>query len=153
MNDIDSDWMLRHARWMQRLGALLFLAGLFNGFFVHSQALPGVVLAAHLVALMSGTFLIAIGVLWPKLRIGYRTSLIGLSLAAYGFYCGWILYLIAGLSGVGGMFPLAAGAARGTPLQEGLIGIAFATAALAMIGFCALVLWGLRGHAQRGAGQ
>jgi (hydroxyamino)benzene mutase len=153
MNDVDSDWMSRHARWMQRLGVLLFLFGLFNGFFVHAQALPGVVLAAHLVALMSGTFLIAVGLLWPKLRLGYRASLIGFSLAAYGFYGGWLLYLVAGVSGVGGMFPLAAGPARGTPSQEGLMGIAFATVAIAMIGFCAFLLWGLRGHARRGAGQ
>lgn len=153
MNDVDSDWMLRHARWMQQLGVLLFLLGLFNGIFVHAQALPRVVLAAHLVALMSGTFLIVVGLLWPKLKLGYRTSLIGCSLAVYGFYGGWTLYLVAGVSGVGGMFPLAAGSARGTPSQEGLIGIAFATVAVAMIGFCVLVLWGLRGHAQRDPAQ
>jgi len=75
---------------MQRLGVLLFLLGLFNG---------------------------------------YRTSLIGLSLAADGFYGGWLLYPVAGVSGVGGMFPLTT------------------------IGSCAFVIWGFRGHAQRGAGQ
>lgn len=151
MKDLDSDWLWRHARWVQRSGVLLFLLGLFNGFVVHTQALPGVVLAAHLVALMGGTFLIAIGLLWSRLGLSRRASLAGIWLAVYGFYGGWLLYLLAGVAGIGGMFPLAAGPVQGTAAQEGFLGIAFATAAVAMVGLCGLILWGLRGSGQRGA--
>lgn len=151
MKDLDSDCLLRHARWIQRSGVLLFLLGLFNGFFVHTQAVPDVVLAAHLVAIMGGTFLIAIGLLWSGLRLSRRASGAGCWLAVYGFFSGWLPYLLAGVAGIGGMFPLAAGPAQGTAAQEEFMGIACATAAMAVIGLCALILWGLRGSRRQDA--
>jgi hypothetical protein len=44
------------------------------------------------------------------------------------------------------MVPLAAGGARGTALQEGLIKVLLTSAALSLIGFASTLLWGLRGR-------
>jgi hypothetical protein len=54
------------------------------------------------------------------------------------------MYIVAAAIGAGGMFPLAAGGTRGTPLQEGLVTGAFAAVAAAMIATCVILLWGLR---------
>ncbi len=145
----EGKWMKNfgHARWLQRAGVLLFLLGLLNGFIVHQQPLPRVALEAHVIALMSGIFLFALGLAWPRLRFGSALSRIGLALAVYGFYAGWMIYLVAGISGIGGMFPLAAAGLRGAALHERMVSLALASAALAMIALCVLLFWGLRGRA------
>ena len=147
MSEADNHWLSRHARWLQRSGVTLFLLGLLNGFVVHQPVLPRVVLEAHVIALMSGIFLIAIGIVWSRLRFGRALSRVGVGAALYGFTAGWLVYLVAGITGTGGMFPLAAGGVRGSALYEGLVSMALASAALAMIGLCVLLLWGLRGRA------
>ncbi|MBN2007821.1 hydrogenase [candidate division KSB1 bacterium] len=127
-----------------QLGLLLFLFGLFNGFLISSQLLPKVVRAAHLLALMGGTFLIAIGLLWPRLRLSLRLLRLNFALAIYGFYGGWLLYLIAGMFGLGAMFPIAADGVRGPETVEFALSTTFGTVALAMIWLCGSLIWGLR---------
>ena len=140
-----------HATPLIGAGVLLFLLGLFNGLLVHFTTVPRVTLAApaqalaaHLVALMSGTFLIAVGLLWPRLRLSSMASLFGVALALYSFYGGWIFNLLAGLWGAASVLPLSAAAAHGSAFQESLIGNGLFTVAVGMIAFCLLVLWGLR---------
>lgn len=140
-----------HASPLIGAGVLLFLVGLFNGLFVHFMTVPGATLAApaqalaaHLVALMSGTFLIAVGLLWPRLRLSRMGSLAGVALALYSFYAGWAFNLLAGIWGAASVLPLSAGGAHGSTFQESLIGTGLFTVAVGMIVFCLLLLWGLR---------
>jgi len=140
-----------HATPLIAAGVSLFLLGLFNGLLVHFTTVPRVTiaapaqaLAAHLVALMSGTFLIAVGLLWPRLRLSRMASLFGVALALYSFYAGWAFNLLAGIWGAPSVLPLSAAAAHGSALQESLIGTGLFTVALGTIAFCLLVLWGLR---------
>jgi (hydroxyamino)benzene mutase len=134
-----------------RSGVVLFLLGLLNGLVVHALTVPRIVLAApsqalaaHLVALMSGTFLIAVGLVWPRLRLSRMAARLGFAAALYGFYGGWILNFLAGIWGAASVLPLSAGGAGGTAFQESLIGTGLTTVAIAMIGFCCLLIWGLR---------
>ena len=50
-------------------GVLLFLFGLLTGFVIPSFRSPRIGLSAHLTGVQSGTFLIAFGLLWPKLML------------------------------------------------------------------------------------
>src|SRR3954454_24817010 len=56
-------------RRLLRHGIVLFLLRLVTGRLVQSLALPRVGLASHLQGVMNGTFLVALGLLWPHLRL------------------------------------------------------------------------------------
>jgi hydroxylaminobenzene mutase len=55
-------------------GLVLFVAGLAIGFVVKSLPNPRAALTAHLNAVQSGTFLIALGLLWPQLAVWPRAA-------------------------------------------------------------------------------
>src|SRR4051795_4821274 len=59
----------RLGRSLLRHGVVLFLLGLVTGRLVHSLALPRMGLASHLQGVMNGTFLVALGLVWPHLRL------------------------------------------------------------------------------------
>ena len=53
--------------------------------------------------------------------------------------------MLAAVWGAGSsMLPIAAGPARGSALQEGIIAVGLRTAAVSLIAAATLVLWGLR---------
>ena len=140
------DPIMHHSKHLIRSGVMLVLFGLLTGFFVHGLALPLLGVAAHLIGIIGGIFLIAGGAAWPRLRLSRSASLAGSWMGIYGFYATWAVYVLAGAWGAGGMFPLAAGQTRGTALQEGIIAGVMVTVALALVGMCILLIWGLRGH-------
>ncbi len=55
-------------------GLAMFVFGLALGFFLKSFPNPRAALSAHLNAVQSGTFLIALALLWPKLAIWPRLA-------------------------------------------------------------------------------
>ena len=55
-------------------GLAMFVFGLALGFFLKSCPNPRAALSAHLNAVQSGTFLIALALLWPKLAIWTRLA-------------------------------------------------------------------------------
>ena len=68
-------------------GLLLFFLGLPLGFVVHSLPNQRVALSAHLNAVQSGTALMVLGLLWPRIRLSPRlaaATATGLSLAFWG---------------------------------------------------------------------
>jgi hypothetical protein len=125
------------------------LLGLLTGFTVDGLAAPLLGVGAHLVGLIGGIFLVAAGLLWPRLALNRIGSAAGSWMAAAGLYGTWAVYLLAGAWGAGGMFPLAGRGARGSVIQEGIIMGAMMAIALSLIGTCALMLWGLRGRPGR----
>jgi len=137
---------MQEARRMIRLGVLLLLLGLLTGAIVPALAVPRLGVSAHIVGVSGGAFLVVFGLLWPQVRLGPGASRLGLALAVYSFYGGWLMPLLGGLWGAGTtILPFAAGAARGTPFQEGFIAAGLITSAVAIVTLCLLVLWGLRG--------
>lgn len=158
-----SAWRARQGRGLIQSGILLFLLGLLNGFFVHAAAFPLLARSAHLVALMSGIWLTALGAAWPMLGIARFASGIAFVLALYSAFLGWFAYLLAAFWGAGGMFPLASGSFKGTPTEERIIHGGLTTVAVAFITLCVMLLVGLRnfrthdrkrnGHAVRGEHQ
>jgi hydroxylaminobenzene mutase len=68
-------------------GLLLFFLGLPLGFVVHSLPNQRVALSAHLNAVQSGTALMVLGLLWPRIKLSPRLAAVtatGLSLAFWG---------------------------------------------------------------------
>jgi len=137
-----------HACGILRLGVVLFLLGLLTGVAIPAFSVPRLGLSAHISGVLGGLVLIVIGLVWPQLRISSRASRTGFGLAAYSFVVAWLMPFLAAVWGAGaGMLPFAAGNARGTAFQEGVIAVGLTTVALTVIVLFALLLWGLRGAA------
>src|ERR1700679_2132861 len=88
-------------------GVLLFLIGLLTGFAIPRCRSPRLGLSAHLTGVQSGTFLIALGLLWPKLTFAPSWS----DVLAYGtsvsLYMVWLSLLLAATFGAGRGLPIA----------------------------------------------
>lgn len=130
---------------MLQLGILLFLLALLVGLAVPAFAVPRLGLSAHLLGIMQGMFLIIAGLLWAKLRLTRSMSRLGFCLVVYGCFAAWTANVLAGAWGAGNsMLPIAAGQARGSALQEGIITVCLRTAAVSLITAATVIAWGLR---------
>lgn len=124
---------------MALAGVVLFLFGLLNGFIISLGRSPRLGLSAHLTAVQSGTFLIAISLLWP--HIGFSSPW-GETIAwvlSVSLYLLWLALLFAGLLGAGRGLPIAGGGIETTAshqravsalLVAGIAGTTLATAAV-----------------------
>jgi hydroxylaminobenzene mutase len=102
-------------------------------------------LASHVEAVMNGIFLLVIGAIWQRLRLGIRPQRIALWLLAYGTFANWATTLLAAIWGAGEpMMPLAAAGHAGTSAQEALIAFGLISLSVAMLAVCPILLWGLR---------
>ena len=130
---------------MLQFGAVLLLFALVIGLAIPALAVPRLGVAAHVNAVVGSLFLFALGLLWPQLRLSARALRLAFWLAPYSFFVASLMPLLGGTWGAGNtMLPLAAGTARGTAFQEGVIATGLVTAAVAVITLCVLLLLGLR---------
>jgi hydroxylaminobenzene mutase len=134
----------RIAHRLVQLGVLLFLLGLLVGFAVPALANPRMGLASHLEGVMNGLFLMALGLMWPKVALSERLQTIGFGLAAYGAFANLAATFLAAAWGAGEMMPLAAGDRVGGAGQEAVIRVLLVSLSLADVVVCVLVLVGLR---------
>jgi len=138
----------RQGHRLLQAGILLFLFALLAGLAVPGFAVPRLGLSAHLLGIMQGIFLMVAGLLWPKLRLPRAMSSVGPWLAIYGCFAAWAANVLAGVWAAGNpMLPMAAGQARGSVLQEGIIAIILRSSAVSLIAAAILILWGLRAFA------
>jgi len=152
MNDVKKDASepvncnLEQGRRLLRWGMTLFLIGLFTGFIIPLMENPRMGLSSHLEALMNSMFLILLGLIWPKLRLGARLRFVAFWMAIFGTYTNWGTTFAAGIVGAGErMMPMASAGYQGSDFQELLIMIGLVSLALAMVTTSILVLFGLRG--------
>jgi hydroxylaminobenzene mutase len=127
-----------------QLGIVLFLFGLLTGFAIPMLANPRMGLSSHLEGVLNGMFLLALGLLWPRLRLGRAASATTYWLAIYGTFANWAATLLAAAWGAGRTMPIAGGGLQGAPGQEAVIFGLLMSLSLAVIVVCGLVLWGLR---------
>lgn len=133
-------------RCMLRAGALLFLLGLLGGLMLPLMENPRMGLSSHLEGIINGIFLLVLGLLWARLRLGPLQQALLFWFALYGAYVNWLVTLLAGFWGAGAaMMPIAGGAHDGSGWQEALIGFGLLSLSLGMLVASALLLWGLRG--------
>ena len=143
----------RLGRRLLQLGIVLFFLGLLTGFAVPMTANPRMALSSHLEGVLNGVFLLILGVIWERLRIGTTSARIAFWLLAYGTFANWATTLLAAIVGAGeAMMPISAAGYTGTSAQEILITVGLLSLSLAMLVVCPIVLWGLRGPGQHVAG-
>jgi (hydroxyamino)benzene mutase len=92
---------------LARHGAILLLLGMLTGFVIRGFHNRGAGDTAHLVGLMGGYGLIAIGLIWPKLDLGRFWSGAGAWITAVSLYLNWlgVLFLALGSGRNGSAIP------------------------------------------------
>ena len=134
----------RQGHRLLQIGVALFLLTSFEGFVIPSLAAPRLGLSAHSLMALLGVLLIAVGLLWPKLR-GVATLRLAFWTLVYSSLAIVAAYLLGAIWGAGNStMPLAAGTAHGSDFQEAVIKVvAYPSAPTGIISF-ALIFWGLR---------
>jgi hydroxylaminobenzene mutase len=122
-------------------GVLLFLLGLFTGFAIPRCRSPRLGLSAHLTGVQSGTFLIALGLLLPRLTLGAPWSGVLANGIWVSLYMVWLSLLLAGLFGAGRGLPIAGGGITTTPARQTLVTVLLVGGSLGIVVFIAGVLF------------
>jgi hydroxylaminobenzene mutase len=125
-------------------GMCLFVLGLLTGFAEQHFANVRMGLAAHLEGLMNGTFLIALGAIWPQVRLSPLTTTIAFWTVLYGTYVNWSMTILAAIFGTAALSPITGAGHSGQPWQESFVLIGFMSVGIAIVLASVLVLWGLR---------
>lgn len=125
-------------------GMFLFLLGLLTGLIEPQFHNLRMGLAAHLEGVMNGIFLVALGAVWPEVRLFPRLKIAAYWCALYGAYGNWLVTMLAAIFGTAALSPITAAGYRGQAWQEGLVTFGFMSVGLTIIGGSVLVLWGLR---------
>ncbi len=140
-----SNRLSRQSQRLLQIGVALFLFSSLEGFVIPSLPVPRLGLSVHTLSSLQGVVLVALGLLWTKLKLNAAQSRIACWCFVYSTFATLIPYVLAAIWGAGNtIIPLAAGSARGTDLQEVVITIILYTAAPTVILSLILILWGLR---------
>jgi hydroxylaminobenzene mutase len=139
----------RQGQHLLQLGVILLFYSAFDGFAIPFLASPRIALSVHTLSAFQGVFLLALGLLWPKLRLGARASWVAFWCSVYGALAILAAYTVAAISGAGIetialMGELPHGLHQGSATQETFIRVlAYSSAPPGLASF-ALILWGLR---------
>jgi (hydroxyamino)benzene mutase len=140
-----SNMLSRQGHRLLQVGIALFLFTSFEGFAIPYFTVPNLGRSVHTLSAFSGVLLLTLGLLWSRLDLGATTSRIAFWFLIYSDFAIVAAFLMAGVSGAGNsIIPLAAGAARGTDIQEAAISVVAYSAGPTGITSFALILWGLR---------
>jgi hydroxylaminobenzene mutase len=111
-------------------GMLLFMLGLLNGLAIPRLRSPRLGLSAHLTGVQSGTFLIACGLLWPRLGLAAPWSAILAHALWISLYAVWLALLLAGVFGAGHGFAIAGQGMTTTVGRQRLVTVLIAAGSL-----------------------
>ena len=137
----------REGRHLLQLGVALFLFTSFEGFVIPALASPNLGRSVHTLSGFTGVLFLAMGLTWPKLRLGTTAARIAFWFLIYSALATIAGFIVAALWGAGGsIMPIAAQGARGSDFQEIVIQLVMYPAAPTGIAAFALILWGLRGN-------
>ena len=125
-------------------GMCLFVLGLLTGFVEQHFANVRMGLAAHLEGVMNGIFLVALGAIWPHVRLSSVKTVVAFWTVLYGTYVNWLMTILAAIFGTSALSPITGAVHSGKPWQESLVTAGFMSVGIAIVIASALVLWGLR---------
>ena len=103
-------------------GVVLFFLGLLTGFAIPAARSPRIGLSAHLAGVQSGTFLIAVGLLWPKLDLGSWSAPVGHALWL-SLYAIWLSLVLAAVFGAGQGLPIAGQGITTTKGRQAIVSV------------------------------
>ena len=145
MGIMENDPQTKQANRLIFLGLLLFLLGLTVGLFVQNMKNPRMALSAHLEGVMNGMFLMVLGLIWKRLLLSAILLNATFWLAVYGTFANLIAVIIAAITGIGKMMPIAGGQ-EGAEITDGLISFLLISLALSMLAVCIITLIGFYRH-------
>jgi (hydroxyamino)benzene mutase len=144
-----SEMSARQSQRLLQIGILPILYASFEGFVMPHLGSQRIGLSVHTLSALQGIFLLALGLLWPKLKLGAAPSRVAFWCLLYSTFAILAAYTISAVSGVGNetirlMGELPHGLSHGNTFQETLIKIlAYSSAPTGIVSFL-LILWGLR---------
>jgi len=130
-------------------GMLLFLLGLLTGFAEPHFANVRMGLAAHLEGVMNGILLLALGAIWPQVKLGRGAQAVAFWTALYSAYANWLFTMLAAIFGTGALSPITAPGFKAQAWQEGLVTAGLMSVGIVVVVSTVIFLWGLRGTAAR----
>ena len=141
--------LTRHGHRLLQFGIVLILYSSIEGVFIPYAGSQRIGLSVHTLSALQSVLLLALGVVWPRLRLGRISSRIAFwclvystlaILIAYTFAAGWGV----GLETIRLMGELPHGLSHGTAAQETFIAmLAYSSAPTGLTAF-GIILWGLR---------
>jgi hydroxylaminobenzene mutase len=139
----------RQGQYLLQIGIILIFYSSFDGIAIPFLNSPRIGLSVHTLSALQGVFLLAQGLLWPKLKLGVTASWVAFWCSLYGTFAILGAYTIAAIWGVGNetivlMGELPHGLSHGNAFQETFIKVlAYSSAPTGLTCFT-LILWGLR---------
>ena len=130
-------------------GILLFLLALVVGMIMPWLANMRMGLSAHLVGLLGGLFLIALGVIWSEKNLPRPWDTAAFCLGIFGTYANLTTTFLAAAFGTNRLTPLAGSGHPAAAWQENIVTGGLVVASGAMVTCCLLVLWGLQRRTPR----
>lgn len=140
------------------MGIALLLYSSLDGFAIPSLASPRIGLSVHTLSALQGVMLLAIGLIWTKLRFSRRAAQVAFWCLVYSILAILAAYTVAAFWGTGIetislMGELPHGLVQGSLFQETFIKVlAYSSAPTGLAAFT-LILWGLRSGARSENGQ
>src|SRR6267143_2842079 len=125
-------------------GILLFLLALVTGMIFPLLANPRMGLSAHLVGLLGGLFLVALGVIWPEKDLPRPLDTAAFCLVIFGTYANLCTTFLAAAFATNRLTPLAGSGHPALAWQEHIVTYGLVSSSVAMVTVCVLVLWGLQ---------
>jgi hydroxylaminobenzene mutase len=137
--------LARQGHRLLQLGVGLLLVTSFEGFAIPYMASPPLGRSFHTLTSLLAVLLMALGLLWPRLKLGTKSARLAFWLLVYSGLAIDFAFLLAAVWGAGNTtMPLAAGSARGTAGQEMAILIISYSSGPTGIAAFGLIFWGLR---------
>lgn len=134
--------MSEQSNWLVWNGVLIFFLGNLLGLVIHKAANPRMGVSAHLVAVTAGSFLVLMGLVWPRLKLSPAFLQAAYGLLLSSSYSNYFVTLLASAWGTHSLTPVhgGKGAAR---WRETLVTIGFIFVIVTVLGSLGLILWGL----------
>jgi (hydroxyamino)benzene mutase len=139
----------RQRQRLLQVGMALLLYSSLEGFAIPVLASPRIGLSVHTLSALQAVMFLAIGLLWPMLKLGSRAATIAFGCLIYSASAILAAYTVAAFWGVGietirVMGELPHGLSQGSRFQETFIQVlAYSSAPTGLTAFV-LILWGLR---------
>lgn len=153
-----STFLQHQGQRLLQMGIALLLYSSLDGFAIPSLASPRIGLSVHTLSALQGVMLLAIGLIWTKLRFSRRAAQVAFWCLVYSILAILAAYTVAAFWGVGIetislMGELPHGLVQGSLFQETFIKVlAYSSAPTGLAAFT-LILWGLRSGARSENGQ
>jgi hydroxylaminobenzene mutase len=98
---------------------------------------------------MNGTFLIALGAIWPHVRLSPAATNVAYWTVLYGTYVNWLITIFAAIFGTAALSPITGVGHSGLAWQESFVTAGFMSVGITIVIASVLVLWGLRKEVSR----